>query len=112
MKPEKDDNLEVLLKQFREAVDQTQEERDESERCRDYYDGKQWTDEETQALQKRGQPVIVSNRIAPKVNDRARNTMRYYRRQGRLKGVQIGRDMRYTLDELREFLSGKNGEQR
>ena len=68
MKPEKDDNLEVLLKQFREAVDQTQEERDESERCRDYYDGKQWTDEETQALQKRGQPVIVSNRIAPKVN--------------------------------------------
>ena len=65
---DKDEGLEHCLRQFREAIDQTQEEREASERARDYYDGKQWTDEEVQALQKRGQPVIVSNRIAPKVN--------------------------------------------
>jgi hypothetical protein len=62
------DGLEHCLRQFREAIDQTQEERETAERCRDYYDGKQWTDEEVQALERRGQPVIVSNRIAPKVN--------------------------------------------
>lgn len=65
---ETDEGLEHCLRQFREAIDQTEEERETAERCRDYYDGKQWTDEEVQALQKRGQPVIVSNRIAPKVN--------------------------------------------
>lgn len=62
------EGLDHCLRQFREAIDQTQEERETAERCRDYYDSRQWSDEEVQALQKRGQPVIVSNRIAPKVN--------------------------------------------
>jgi len=34
----------------------------------DFYDGKQWTSEETQALMDRGQPVIVINEIASRVD--------------------------------------------
>lgn len=62
------DTLERCVQQLRDAIDETQEERDTAEQCRDYRDGKQWTDDEIESLQKRGQPVIVSNRIAPKVN--------------------------------------------
>ncbi len=50
---------------FEEATAQA---RELSERDRDYYDGSQWTDEEISILEKRGQPVITINRIAPKVD--------------------------------------------
>ena len=39
-----------------------------SERCRDYYDGKQWTPEQVAALKKRKQSPIVNNRIKVKQN--------------------------------------------
>jgi hypothetical protein len=39
-----------------------------SERCRDYYDGKQWTAEQIAALKKRKQSPIVNNRIKVKQN--------------------------------------------
>jgi hypothetical protein len=57
-----------LCQQFEESHDQTQQERELAERDRDYYDGKQLTDAELETLQKRGQPPVISNRIAPKVD--------------------------------------------
>ncbi len=46
----------------------TQDARMLSERCRDYYDGKQWTPEQVKALKARKQAPIVSNRIKVKLN--------------------------------------------
>lgn len=60
--------LEKLARQFEEAQDQSREARELCERDRDYYDGKQLTDEEIATLQRRGQPIVVFNRIAPKVD--------------------------------------------
>lgn len=57
-----------LLRQFEEAFDSTQDARREAERDRDYYDGKQYTDEELETLRKRKQPPVVSNRIKPKID--------------------------------------------
>jgi hypothetical protein len=57
-----------LVKMFEEAEDATREARQLAERDRDYYDGKQWTDEETRALEKRKQPVVTYNRIQRKVD--------------------------------------------
>lgn len=57
---------------WREAVqdfiDITVDARMLSERCRDYYDGKQWTPEQVAALKKRKQAPIVNNRIKTKLN--------------------------------------------
>jgi ElaB/YqjD/DUF883 family membrane-anchored ribosome-binding protein len=58
----------TLVQHFEEAFDQTQDERKLAERDRDYYDGKQLTAEEEETLRKRGQPIVISNRIAPKVD--------------------------------------------
>lgn len=49
-------------------LNNTQDARMLSERCRDYYDGKQWTPEQVQALKKRKQAPIVNNRIKIKLN--------------------------------------------
>ena len=57
-----------LLRQFEEAFDGSQEERRLSERDRDYYDGKQLTEEEMNALRQRKQPIVISNRIKPKID--------------------------------------------
>lgn len=46
----------------------TQDARMLSERCRDYYDGKQWTPEQVKALKARKQAAIVNNRIKTKLN--------------------------------------------
>lgn len=59
---------EKLIRQFEESFDNTQEARRESERDRDYYDGKQLTDEELTALAARMQPPVISNRVKPKIN--------------------------------------------
>lgn len=61
---------EVLSKvrMFEEAEQSTWEERILNERDRDYYDGKQLTDDEIAALKKRGQPPVKYNRIRRKVN--------------------------------------------
>lgn len=61
-------NVEKFAKQFQDFVDATEEARAISDKCRDYRDGKQWTADEVQVLQARGQAPIVINRIAPKVN--------------------------------------------
>lgn len=57
-----------LILQFEDAFDNSEDERADSEQARDYYDGKQLTDGELEALRKRGQPAVVSNRIAPKID--------------------------------------------
>jgi hypothetical protein len=56
------------VKRFEDSEHSTREARQKSERDRDYYDGKQWTDTEEQALRKRGQPVVTFNRIQRKIN--------------------------------------------
>ncbi|KAF1692660.1 hypothetical protein [Pseudoxanthomonas koreensis] len=61
-------DVDKLVKQFEESQDQGRENRELSERDRDYYDGYQLTDEEIATLQSRGQPPVVFNRIAPKVD--------------------------------------------
>lgn len=61
-------DLSVLTAHFEQAEQETREERSLSERDRDYYDGKQLSDDEIEALRLRKQPEVVSNRIAPKVD--------------------------------------------
>lgn len=61
-------DLSVLIDQFEQAEQDTRTERELSERDRDYYDGKQLSPEELEALNKRRQPAVISNRIAPKVD--------------------------------------------
>ena len=56
------------LDQFEEAYEQSSQERELAERDRDYYDGKQLSEEELATLKARKQPPVISNRIAPKVD--------------------------------------------
>lgn len=63
-----DARLSRYVREFEEAEDATREAREKAQRDRDYYDEKQWTAEETAALEKRGQPAITYNRIKRKVN--------------------------------------------
>ena len=53
---------------FEASEQATQEARENSERSRDYYDNKQWTEAEVQELKRRKQPVITDNVIAGKIN--------------------------------------------
>lgn len=53
---------------FTDSEDSTQTAREQAERDRDYYDNKQWTDAEKQALTRRKQPVVTINRIQRKVD--------------------------------------------
>lgn len=67
-KLEHDRVLRQLCSWFEEAEQSTQTSREKAERDRDYYDGKQWTEEEAAELRKRGQPVIALNVIRARVN--------------------------------------------
>lgn len=60
-------DVSTLQQWFETAEDQTMTARQESERARDYFDGKQLSDAEIEALAKRGQPPVVFNRIRKKV---------------------------------------------
>lgn len=61
-----DDDLETVRQQFEEYADATISCRALAEKCRDYRDGKQWTEEERKILQKRKQPCITDNKIQDK----------------------------------------------
>lgn len=63
-----DERLTKLVGWFENAEDASQDARTLSERDRDYYDGKQWTDDEIATLQTRKQPIVTRNRIKPKVD--------------------------------------------
>lgn len=67
-KREHDRTLSMLVRWFEEAEQSTQTSREKAERDRDYYDGKQWTEEEAAELRRRGQPVIALNVIRARVN--------------------------------------------
>jgi len=60
--------LRRLVKWYEEADEVTHSERETAETARNYYDGEQWTDDEKTELERCGQPVVTSNRIAPKVD--------------------------------------------
>lgn len=66
------DELEIdhglLIQWVNEAEDATDESRALSEKCRDYYDSKQWTDPEIKKLKTQKQAPTVSNRIKPKID--------------------------------------------
>ena len=63
-----EDSLTLLVGYFEESESATNEARRLAERDRDYYDGKQWTDDEIATLNKRKQPVVTYNRIQRKVD--------------------------------------------
>ena len=67
MKEERD-WLPTLIQWFQDAEDATVDAREKSERDRDYYDNKQFTAEEFEALRKRGQPAISHNLIRQKID--------------------------------------------
>ncbi len=60
--------LSQALAFFDEAEELSVDSRELSERCRDYYDHKQYTRREAALLRSRKQPVITRNRIKPKVD--------------------------------------------
>lgn len=60
--------IEELIADFEDAFDNSTTERAAAERDRDYYDGDQLSEEELEALRKRRQPAVVSNRIGPKID--------------------------------------------
>jgi hypothetical protein len=62
-----DETLGRLVRQFEQSADATRDARRQAEIFRDYYDGKQWSDEEVSKLNARGQPAITDNRIKDKV---------------------------------------------
>lgn len=61
-------SLDKKVRCFEDAEEATDWARQNSERCRDYYDNKQLTAEEKRILALRGQPDIIINRIQSKVN--------------------------------------------
>lgn len=61
-------NVETFCRDFRDAYDDTQDERLLAQKCRDYYDGDQVTEDEAAVLRKRKQPIVVYNRIGPKID--------------------------------------------
>jgi hypothetical protein len=60
------DDLETARVQFEEYADGTVTPRTLAEKCRDYRDGNQWTEEEKIVLRKRKQPIITDNKIQDK----------------------------------------------
>lgn len=61
-------DLTTLVRWFEDAEEMGEQGRRESERARDYYDGRQWTREEHDELRKRRQPAVTDNRIKRKVD--------------------------------------------
>ncbi len=67
-KEQDSDTLPKFVKWVMDWETHTQDAREESERDHDYYHGHQWTPEEVEVLNQRGQPVVTKNRIFKKVN--------------------------------------------
>lgn len=67
-KPTDSDLLSRLVRDFETAEEMTVQSRADAEKCRDYFDGKQYTAEERSKLNKRKQPPLTWNRVKRKVN--------------------------------------------
>ena len=87
-------------------LEDTQDARALSQKCRDYRDGRQWTPREVAILKKRRQAPIVVNRIGPKVEGlvgmyelRKSDPRAYPRTQKEEKASQVVTDsLRYVAD--------------
>lgn len=92
--------------QVEKFLNDTYDARVVSEKCRDYYDGRQWTEQQVARLKKRRQAPIVSNRIKPKVNGlvglynlRKTDPKAYPRTEKHTEGAQTITDaLRYVAD--------------
>lgn len=62
------DALTKYIRNFEEAEEASQPSRNEAERGRDYFDGKQLSESEITALKRRRQPIVIENLIRPKVD--------------------------------------------
>lgn len=58
----------TLIDWVNEADETTQDSREMSEKCRNFYDSRQWSDAEAKALKRRKQAPVVINRIKPKID--------------------------------------------
>lgn len=83
-----EDRHRKLIGYFEESEEATRAARTKAERDRDYYDGKQWTQDEAAKLEARGQPVIAFNVIKSRVEfllgvekQQRRDPKAYYRNQ-------------------------------
>lgn len=65
--PTQTDDVSAYVAQFEEAETAAQAGRRESERCRDYYDGRQFTADEIATLKRRKQPIVHENLVKEKV---------------------------------------------
>lgn len=101
--------LDAVKRLYREARDNTATARREAELAQDYYDNKQWTSAQINALRKRKQPEIWINRIAPAVNgvlgvlERGQTDPRAYpRNQEDQNASEVATDsLRYAADKCR-----------
>ena len=66
-KQDQDLTVDKAKRQIESFLSSTQNARANSEKCRNYYDGKQWTPEQANKLKNRNQSPIVINRVKPKV---------------------------------------------
>lgn len=57
-----------LLEKFQASEESGDTSRRKAERDIDYYDGKQWTEQEVKELRRRGQPAISMNLIRQKID--------------------------------------------
>ncbi len=62
------ENITALVRDYESAEQASQDAREESARCRDYYDGRQLTAEQIAVLKKRKQPIVIENLIRPKID--------------------------------------------
>lgn len=60
--------LEQLINWFEESESLTYQSRLKMDRDVDYYDGKQWTEEQKRKIEARGQPALVINQIKPEID--------------------------------------------
>ena len=96
-----------LKEQVEDFLTQTEESRILSERDRDYKDNKQWTAEEREAIESRGQAAITVNRIKPKVEglkglliQQKTDPKAYPRTQKHEKAAEVITDaLRYVADK-------------
>ena len=99
------DNLARLIRQFEASEEASQAGRREAERARDYYDGKQLTDEERKALRRRKQPPVIINRIQRKID-----YLRGLERQNRTDPKAYPRTIRDEQDVAQPVFPPRSGE--
>ncbi|MFZ2587739.1 MAG: hypothetical protein WAZ18_06460 [Alphaproteobacteria bacterium] len=106
------DKLAMVKGWFEEAVGSAayQAWRKEAKAAWDFYDGNQWTREEVEALSEHGQPAIVINRIAAKVDNLAGSevagrTRVIYRSRSGAKGEE---DTARVLTDLALYVAERN----